>query len=158
MPNPTGRGGWKKGQSGNPGGQGRKAAEVFGNLAVEARKYSKMALGNLVYLAQKARNESVRLQACVAILDRGYGRPTQSIDLKTDGAPNVQVNFFDGLGLDDPGRFESDLAKVIELKAEREKELSTLARPSATTLDIEPEVAPEPQTAKEDADDREDAP
>jgi hypothetical protein len=117
-----------------------------------------MALGNLVYLAQKARNESVRLQACVAILDRGYGRPTQSIDLKTDGAPNVQVNFFDGLGLDDPGRFESDLAKVIELKAEREKELSALARPSAPTLDLEV-VVTEPGMAKEEgADDAEDAP
>lgn len=36
-------------------------------------KYRKMALGNLVHLAQKARNESVRLQATIAILDRGYG-------------------------------------------------------------------------------------
>lgn len=136
MANPTGIGGFKKGSSGNPRGRAPVAVEIFGNLAIEARKYSKMALGNLVYLAQKAKNESVRLHATIAILDRGYGRPTQSIDLKTDGAPNVQVNFFDGLGLDNPGRFESDLARVIELKAERETELSVLAG-SASTIDAQ---------------------
>jgi hypothetical protein len=155
MPNPTGRGGWRKGQSGNPGGHGRKAVEVFGNLAVEARKYSAMALGNLVDLAQKARNESVRLQAAIAILDRGYGRPTQSIDLKTDGAPNVQVNFFDGLGLGDPGRFEADLARVIELKAEREHELAALA-PTASTVDVE--ATDPPAVQEEDAEGEESAP
>jgi len=124
--------------------------EIFGNLAIEARKFSKMALANLVHLAQKARNESVRLQANLAILDRGYGRPTQSIDLRTDGAPNVEVNFFAGLGLDDPGRFESDLARVIELKTQRERELAALARPSAPTLDLNAAAEAESEAVEEE--------
>lgn len=126
--NPQGRGGFKKGQSGNPSGRSRIEREVFGNLAVEARRYGRAALDQLVFLMTHARNESVRYQAAIAILDRGFGRPTLTVDLNTD-ATNVQVNFFEALGLDDPGRLERDLKRVIELKAERERELEALARP-----------------------------
>jgi hypothetical protein len=51
----------------------------------------------------------------------------------------VQVNFFESLGLDDPGRLERDLAKVIELKAVREKELEQLAKPDDIVDVEEPE-------------------
>jgi len=40
--------------------------------------------------------------------------------------------FFDSLGIDDPVKLEADFAKVIELKAERERELAAI-RPAATT-------------------------
>lgn len=150
MPNPTGIGGWKKGRSGNPNGRRRTELAVFGNLAVEARKFGALALSNLVQLAQKAENESVRLQAAIAILDRGYGRPTQSIELSTDAAA-VQVNMFQGLGLDDPDRLEADLARVVELKVERERELAAIG--SASTIDAEA-VQTTDAGATDDAEDR----
>jgi hypothetical protein len=134
-PNPSGgRGQFQKGQSGNPGGRSRVERQVFGNLAVEARRYGRAALDQLVQL-MKHGPPNVRYMAAIAILDRGFGRPTQSIDLHTDAA-NVQVNFFESLGLDDPGRLERDLAKVIELKAVREKELEQLAKPD-DIVDVE---------------------
>ena len=79
-------------------------------------------------------------------------RPTQSIELSTD-ATNVQVNFFESLGLGDPGRFEADLARVVELKAERERELAALA-PTASTV----EATDPPAVQEEDAEGEESAP
>jgi hypothetical protein len=110
--NPSGKGGFKKGQSGNAGARTRAVSLIFGNLAVEARKYAKMALTNLVHLARNAENESVRLNATIAILDRGFGRPTQSIDLKTD-ATAVQLNFFEGLGIEEQ-RLMRESLKAVE--------------------------------------------
>src|SRR5215470_1246245 len=79
--NPTGKGGWKPGQSGNPGGRARKA---IGKLGAEARKYANLALNTLVEVCQGAIPGSTvrdRVAAANALLDRGFGKPTQAIDL-----------------------------------------------------------------------------
>jgi hypothetical protein len=94
--NRTGRGWFKKGQSGNPSGLPKTPPSEFapntddpdgadrrtvGNLVVEARKYSGLAVDTLVELTKNTHTDSTRYAAATALLDRGYGRPAQSLDL-----------------------------------------------------------------------------
>ena len=48
---------------------------------VEARKYSGLAVDTLVELTKDSHTDSTRFAAATALLDRGYGRPAQSLDL-----------------------------------------------------------------------------
>jgi hypothetical protein len=76
MPNPTGKGGFQKGASGNPGG--RPQAHI-GDLSREARRYAHLAVGTLVKICRKGMERN-QLVAARELLDRGYGRPIQMID------------------------------------------------------------------------------
>ena len=49
--NPTGAGGFKKGQSGNPGGLKRKH---IGDLSRETRRYAHLAVSTLVKICRRA--------------------------------------------------------------------------------------------------------
>jgi hypothetical protein len=75
--NRTGKGGFSKGTSGNPGGRPKSVA----NLTLEARKHSFMAIASLAAIARKGKSETARIAAAVALLDRGYGRPQQSVEM-----------------------------------------------------------------------------
>jgi Family of unknown function (DUF5681) len=77
MANPTGIGGFKKGQSGNPGGRSRALAHVM----QEARRHTAEALRTLLKLMRTAESESVRLSAAEAILSRGWGKPIQAFQV-----------------------------------------------------------------------------
>ena len=94
--NRTGRGWFVKGHSGNPSGRSKNPPSEFapntddpdgadrrtvGNLVVEARKYSGLAVDTLVELTKDNHTDSTRYAAATALLDRGYGRPAQSLDL-----------------------------------------------------------------------------
>lgn len=71
---------WQKGgKSPNPGGRPKAEREV---LAL-ARTKGKEALLRLIALT-KSDNESVALKACEAVLDRGFGKPRQAVDLGGD--------------------------------------------------------------------------
>ena len=48
---------------------------------VEARKFSGLAVDTLVELTRDNHADSTRYAAATALLDRGYGRPAQSLDL-----------------------------------------------------------------------------
>lgn len=74
--NPTGKGGFQKGQSGNPGGLRHRA---IADLSRESRKYAGLALDTLVRICRKG-NERNQLAAARELLDRGYGRALQTID------------------------------------------------------------------------------
>jgi len=74
--NPTGVGGFKKGQSGNPGGLKHKH---IGDLSKEARRYAHLAVSTLVKICRKGMERN-QLAAARELLDRGYGRPLQMID------------------------------------------------------------------------------
>ena len=54
---------------------------TVGNLVVEARKFSGLAVDTLVVLTKDNYAPSTRYVAATALLDRGYGRPAQSLDL-----------------------------------------------------------------------------
>jgi len=72
---------FKKGQSGNPAGRPRKA---IADLSRESRRYATLALNTLVTIC-KTGMERNRLSAARELLDRGYGRPVQAIDMITAG-------------------------------------------------------------------------
>jgi hypothetical protein len=74
--NPTGKGGFLKGQSGNPGGLKRRH---ISDLSREARRYAHLAVSTLVRICRKG-IERNQLVAARELLDRGYGRPLQMID------------------------------------------------------------------------------
>jgi hypothetical protein len=75
-------GSWKKGQSGNPSGRPRTDAA----LRDAAREYTEAAL---LVLANALTSDSgdIQIKAAKEILDRGWGKPRQSIDLgSADGS------------------------------------------------------------------------
>ena len=83
---------WKPGVSGNPGGRPKVAAEIR-DLA---RDHGPAAIQRLVDL-MNSKNEGVAVRAAEALLDRGYGRPMQGIELKNqERAPmneRIQIEF-----------------------------------------------------------------
>jgi hypothetical protein len=129
------------GMSGNPKGRGAKGSQVrlFSNLSVEARKYAAMALDTLVDLMQAGQTGSVRLNAAMAILDRGYGRPQQSIDLKTDG-PQVQVNLFQDFSTDEQRLAAETLAAINANPAALSLALDVMNDPATMTGSIPDDV------------------
>ena len=99
MANRTGKGWFVKGRrSANPAGRPKNpvipppppgyapepaAADrrPIRNLVIEARKFSGLAVDTLVELTKDSHADSTRYNAATALLDRGYGRPAQSLDL-----------------------------------------------------------------------------
>jgi len=75
---------FKKGQSGNPGGRPKEVAEV----RKLAQEHGPAAIDRLAKL-MKSDNERTAVAACEALLNRGYGRPPQSVTLagEYDGPP-----------------------------------------------------------------------
>jgi hypothetical protein len=93
--NRTTKGRFVKGESGNPLGRPKDLSippvyapdltaadrRPIPNLVVEARKYSGLAVDTLVELTKNTHTDSTRYNAATALLDRGYGRPAESLDL-----------------------------------------------------------------------------
>ena len=74
MTNPTGKGGFQKGQSGNPGGRSKLPADIREAFKAKAPE----ALEVLTRCLQSG-DDRIAMMAAQAILDRGYGKPTQSM-------------------------------------------------------------------------------
>ena len=81
---------WKKGQSGNPGGRPKELKEIV----KLARSYGPEAIKRLAYWV-RSKNARASVAAAQALLDRGYGKPSQPIEASgPDGqALNIQVVF-----------------------------------------------------------------
>lgn len=73
-----------KGHSGNPGGMPKGFAEV----RALAREHTTDAIAALVDVAKSGGFEPARVSAAVAILDRGWGKPAQAVELTgAEGGP-----------------------------------------------------------------------
>ena len=70
---------FEKGKSGNPGGRPKEVAEV----RRLAKEHGLAAIERLAEL-MSSDNERTAVAACEAILNRGYGRPPQSVSLTGD--------------------------------------------------------------------------
>jgi hypothetical protein len=68
---------FRKGESGNPGGR----PKVLGGLQELARQQAPSAIAELARLALKAKSETARIAAIRELLDRGYGKPRQSMEV-----------------------------------------------------------------------------
>lgn len=78
---------FQKGKSGNPGGRPKELAEV----RELARKHTTVAIERLVEW-MRSNQPKASVAACNAILDRGWGKAPQSMELTgKDGAPLVPV-------------------------------------------------------------------
>ena len=74
--NLTGNGWFKPGQSGNASGRPKSDLQ----LSELARSFTKEAIETLVSVMQQGKKESDRIHAAMALLDRAYGRPSQSLE------------------------------------------------------------------------------
>lgn len=73
------RGGARKGAGRPVGRQSRATRTQKATLSELARAHTATALGVLVKVAKEGESESARVSAANAILDRGYGKPSQSV-------------------------------------------------------------------------------
>ena len=74
--------------AGRPKGSKNKANKELRDLA---RTYTKDALKTLSQIAQKGESETARVQASVALLDRGWGKPRAQIEAEMSN--EIQVRF-----------------------------------------------------------------
>src|SRR5262245_29160466 len=77
---------FEKGQSGNPGGRPKVVAEV----RELARQRAPEAIAALVKVMTEGKSEAARVAAATALLDCGWGKPTQPI-AGDDGAGPVRI-------------------------------------------------------------------
>jgi hypothetical protein len=81
---------FRKGESGNPGGR----PKVLGEIQELARQHVPSAIAELARLALKAKSETARIAAIRELLDRGYGRPRQAVEVSAP-ADNPLQQLFD---------------------------------------------------------------
>src|SRR5438045_9630149 len=74
-PNRGHRGQWLPGSSPNPGGR----PKIIEDIRDLAREHTETAINALVHIAESGQQESARVAAASALLDRGWGQPTQPL-------------------------------------------------------------------------------
>jgi hypothetical protein len=77
---------FEKGRSGNPGGRPKGDGEI----RELARQHTSAALGTLVEICRNGENESARVAAANALLDRGWGKP--AVPVIADDVP-MEITF-----------------------------------------------------------------
>lgn len=87
----NGRGGYRPRAGRKPGAVSKLKREIAG----EAQAYASVALTTLAEIAENGEKEAARVSAAIALLDRGYGKPHQAVELQgAGGGPMVvQVEF-----------------------------------------------------------------
>ena len=79
---------FEKGKSGNPGGRPKGDGEI----RELARKHTMTALRTLIEIAEHGENESARVTAANALLDRGWGKAAVPV-VTADLPAVITINF-----------------------------------------------------------------
>jgi hypothetical protein len=80
---------FEKGKSGNPGGR----PKVVGEVQVLARKYAPEAIETLRGIMENIdAPPTARISAAIALLDRGFGRPHQTSEVRTVQKPVSEMS------------------------------------------------------------------
>jgi hypothetical protein len=80
-------GSWRPGRSGNPAG--RPKPEV--DIAALARKHGTKCIEVVVRLMTRSKDEKIKLAAAIALLDRGFGRPKQEMDINSNSTIELHL-------------------------------------------------------------------
>lgn len=76
--NPSGKGGWQPGQTGNPGGRVIDSKQL--ELRDLARKHTRGAMATILTIMRDRNNQpNVRLTAAAMVLERGHGKAIQPV-------------------------------------------------------------------------------
>jgi hypothetical protein len=76
---------WARGVSGNPGGYSKEKRQAIARLTDLARTHTEDALKTVVgIMMDEKAPRNTRLVAAGMLLDRGHGKPAQSVDLSFD--------------------------------------------------------------------------
>ncbi|MEO9633074.1 MAG: hypothetical protein ABJG14_21860 [Sulfitobacter sp.] len=85
---PAARGGARKGAGRPKGSRSAATKEQIKTISELAKDHAPAALKALVQVATRGKSEAARVSAASAILDRGYGKPSQSHEVTgKDGKP-----------------------------------------------------------------------
>lgn len=90
------RGGKRPGAGRPPGSKDRATVEAKATLEELARNLTPTALKTLEDVAKSSESDSARVSAAQAILDRGYGKPRQSVEHAGDPDNPVMFDVPDG--------------------------------------------------------------
>ena len=86
------RGGKREGAGRPKGARDKLTREAGATLSEMARAHTDAALETLAQIAVSGESEAARVSAANALLDRGYGKPSQSLDVSNpDGTLMPQV-------------------------------------------------------------------
>lgn len=98
--NPEGKGGFRKGHSGNPGGR----PKAIRHLQELARSQTENAIQTLIDIMKNTRERpSTRISAAIEILNRGWGKAPQAMEIPEIGATS-----------ESPERLKARRDKLIE--------------------------------------------
>jgi hypothetical protein len=79
---------WKKGQSGNPKGKPKLLGPNGKTLREMAREHTAEMIETLVKIARSGDTDAARRAAASDMLDRGWGRPAQAVEVTgAEGGP-----------------------------------------------------------------------
>ncbi len=79
---------WQKGTSGNPAGRPNGIATLARQLTDNGRICLEYLLSVVLDTGERPR---FRIDAAVELLNRGYGKPTQAIDVNSDGTQPLRI-------------------------------------------------------------------
>ena len=89
MPNPTGKGGFSKGTSGNPGGRHRSDLQ---DLIRKVTNNGQVLVDRLMEIAtDKDAKKADSVRASEVLFARGWGLPRQEVDVAGEDGGPVQV-------------------------------------------------------------------
>ena len=77
---------WKPGQSGNPNGRPKPDVDIAALARVHGPRCVKVVVDLL-----SSEDEKMRLSAAIALLDRGFGRPKQEMDINSNSTIELHL-------------------------------------------------------------------